>query len=111
LQSPSFVSNEYDGVFPTPFYRDVHVKNQPKRIVLNKGISVHFSLKTHVPRMCLSFRQLRWQFWMEGGGLQIFETFWGAIEAIKTLIPGLQIGVNIRGVNCSFPKNLFKLAV
>jgi len=83
---------------------DVHVKNQPKRSVLNKGISVHFYLKTNVMRMCLSFRWLRRQFWTEGGGLQIFETFWGAIDAIETLISWLQIGVNIRGVNCSFPK-------
>jgi hypothetical protein len=48
------------------------------------------------------FRLIRQSNWTKGGRLQIFATFLGAIEAIETLVPELQIDVNIRGVNCSF---------
>jgi hypothetical protein len=38
--------------------------------------------KTHVPRSWVHFRLIKQSNWTEGGGLQIFTTFLGAIEAI-----------------------------
>jgi len=62
-----------------------------------------FVQKRHVRGTWGHFRLFKRHNWTEGDGLQIFATFLGAIDAIETLVPGLQICVNIMWVNCSFP--------
>jgi hypothetical protein len=54
--------------------------------------------------MWVQFLLIRQSNWTEGRGLQIFETLWAAIEAIETLVLGLQIHVNFKGVNFTFSK-------
>jgi len=47
-----------------------------------RAFSSSLAQKTHVPRAWVHFRLIRWSNWTEGGGLQIFATFLGAIETI-----------------------------
>jgi hypothetical protein len=47
-----------------------------------RAFSSSLAQKTHVPRSLVHFRLIKRSNWTEGGGLQIFTTFLGAIEAI-----------------------------
>jgi hypothetical protein len=86
----------------TPIFAKIRWRRWAKHSVLMRAFSSSLAQKTHVSSAWVHFRLIRQSNWTKGGRLQIFATFLGAIEAIETLVPELQIDVNIRGVNCSF---------
>jgi len=100
LSQPSFASSPQTATNAIFFFqfRENSLKEMSKMQHFDEGISIFLAQKTRILRTWVHFCFIRRSSWTEGGGLQISWTLWAAIDAIKTWVSELRIGVNFKGV-------------